>query len=69
MIKISSIFAISYFSSAVLSFAAFAVLPEELMDEALGLASIGFDMAKYSTSSSTDDVVQCIDMIALELPT
>lgn len=62
MIKLSSIFATAILFSG-LSFAAYADTPEELMDEALGLASIGFDMAKYSTSSSTDDVVQCMDMM------
>ncbi|WP_447529828.1 hypothetical protein [Vreelandella sp. TE19] len=34
-----------------------------LMDEALGLVSIGFDMAEYGSSSSTDDVVQCMGMM------
>ncbi|WP_447045319.1 hypothetical protein [Vreelandella sp. H-I2] len=33
------------------------------MDEALELVSIGFDMAEYSSSSNTDDVVQCMNMM------
>lgn len=41
---------------------------ESLIDEAYSLTSIGFDMAEYGSSQSTDDVVQCMDMMREHQP-
>lgn len=48
---------------AVSSLSVAADTHEALMDEALDLVSIGFEMAEYSSSSNTDDVVQCMNMM------
>lgn len=62
MFKTTITLTAAFFMSCI-SLSAIADTQEELMHEALGLVSIGFDMAEYSSSSSTDDVVQCMNMM------
>lgn len=63
MKKISIIAMVATFASVFSLTALAEETPEELMDEALGLVAIGFDMSEYSSSSSTQDVAQCMDMM------
>ncbi|MGA4493781.1 hypothetical protein [Vreelandella venusta] len=67
--KKTSIIAMATTFASVFSLTALAEeTPEELINKARGLVSIGFDMSEYSSSSSNSDVAQCMDMMQEHQP-
>lgn len=68
MKKVNTIVMAAIFASVFSLTALAEETPEELMNEARGLVSIGFDMSEYSSSSSNNEVAQCMDMMQEHQP-